>query len=142
MGTTTAPGPTLRTRPPPGPPPTSPPRWTTGRVLAVVAAVLLFLGGLGLSAVGTAAVFADQALRTGGWVQVAQDDVTSTGYAAVTGDLVVDAGGGRRVAKAVVGDLRVRVSPGSGSGPVFAGIARTSDVEDYLGGTTSSCVAR
>jgi uncharacterized protein DUF4389 len=118
-----------------GPAPAPRSGWTPGRVIAVVLGSVLGLSGLGGLAGSAALLIADQGLRDGGFVSVPTQVVSSRGYAVVLGDVRVEtAGADSALPERFFGDVRMRVTPTGSSAPVFAGIARESDVAAYLGG--------
>lgn len=109
--------------------------WSAGRVLAIVAAaVLLLVGVVGLGAGGTA-LWADQNRRNAdGYLMADMGPVSTAGYAARydVGDVTGD-GWWPGDLDRWIGDVRVSVLGESGSSDVFVGIARSDDVEEYLG---------
>jgi hypothetical protein len=116
--------------------PTTPPSkggWTGGRVVSVVFGAVLVLTSLGLLTGGIGTFVVNGTLRDGGYVTSLERDVSSTGYAVVVDDVVLEAPGPDSVLPArLIGDVRVRVD-GAAATPVFVGIARSSDVNAYLG---------
>jgi hypothetical protein len=136
--------------PPPGPPsdpggtvaPTAPgtgasrvptadgPRWTTGRVVALGAGALLLLVATAPLLGGAGLLWADRTQREGGWLTGTATTVSTDRYALLAEDLSTGADG---VLVDAVGRLRLRVDP-AGGGPVFVGVAPTSDVRAYLTG--------
>jgi hypothetical protein len=112
------------------PPPTRPPRRSTaqiavGAVLSLAAAVTLTLGGL--------ALWGDSKTDSAGYVSTKSDPFTTSSHAIATDDLEID-GAGWLVDHDVLGKVRLRADSRNGK-PVFIGIARTRDVDDYLSGT-------
>ncbi len=106
-------------------------RWSPGRVGGLLGAVLLLLLGLGGVATGGTGLWLDGERDGAGYV------VTGAEPYAVDGQVlrfdVVDAvpGDGDWLAgRNLLGDVRVWVT---GTDEVFAGIARTADVDAYLG---------
>lgn len=109
--------------------PTASPGGSAGRVVAVIAGLLLLFGGLG--AAGTGAVgISLSAQREDGFVRSPAVSV-QTPTAAVTGkgiELHVDA---RAIEVAGLGDVRITAT---GPGTYFLGIAREADVDRWLAG--------
>jgi hypothetical protein len=109
--------------------------WTAGRVIGVVVATLLLLGGLGAGAGGGTLLWADTTQRdSAGYLSTTPVTFTDNGYALrFDVDTVVRQDAGWLVGTDWLGDVRVRVSRAETS-PVFLGIARTEDVNRYLTG--------
>jgi hypothetical protein len=109
--------------------------WSAGRVVSVVAGSTLALAALGLLVGGGALVVADRTMRDGGYLTGVPRHVSSTGYAVVVGDVMLEGPGpdGAFPARAI-GDLRFRVTPDDASAPVFVGIAPDADVDAFLAG--------
>jgi hypothetical protein len=98
-----------------------------------VGAVLVLMS-LGLLTGGAGTLIVNGTMRDGGYVTSASRDVSSTGYAVVLDDAVIEAPGPDSLLPArLIGDVRVRAD-GAGATPVFVGVARSSDVSSYLGG--------
>lgn len=107
--------------------------WTTGPIVALVFAGLVFLAAGGLLAGGTALLVADHTMRDGqGYFMSPEQRLATSSYAltspAVTlgSDLPSEA-----VPQGLLGDGRVTVSPGNGE-PLFVGVARSADAERFL----------
>jgi hypothetical protein len=108
--------------------------WTGGRILAVVLGAVLGLMGLAGLTGGAAMLVADRGIRDGGFVTTPAQEVDSPGYAVVMGDARIDAvGTDANVPQQVIGDVLVRVTPVRSEPPLFVGLARAADVDDYLG---------
>jgi hypothetical protein len=107
--------------------------WTAGRVVGVVAGVLLLVTGFGAVAGGGTLLWADTGYRdSAGYVSLPADEFTDTGYALrFDVDDVIHLNGGWFDGANWLGDVRVRVV-GSDTAPLFVGIARTADVARYL----------
>lgn len=119
------------------PPPEPPKPWTAGRIVAVVAGGVLLMTSLGLLAGGTAAVIADRAGRdSAGYLRGPHETFTTSTYALTSDTVRIDGGW---VPERLVGTVRVRVTSPSET-PVFVGIARSSDVDAYLGGVAHAVV--
>jgi hypothetical protein len=106
--------------------------WTAGRVVAVVIGALLVLTGLGATAGGGVLLWADTTQRDSDrFVTSGVERFTDSGYAVrFDGNLLYQ---DFRTPGALdwLGDVRIRAFPADGA-PLFAGIARTSDVARYL----------
>jgi hypothetical protein len=108
--------------------------WTAGRVISVIAGVVV--GAMGLAGVvgGAAMLVLDQGVRDGGFITTPAQTVQSGGYAVVLGDVRIDAGGtDTALPGRIIGDVRLRVTPTRAEPPLFVGIAREEDVTAYLG---------
>jgi hypothetical protein len=136
----------LGKQPPPPPPPTGPTGpmrqsgptrgtgWTGGRIVSMVIGAVLLVGSLGLLTGGVGTFVVNGTMRDGGYLTSLTRDVASNGYAVVLDDVVIEAAGvDSRLPARLIGDVRVRVD-GAATTPVFVGVARSSDVNAYLGG--------
>jgi hypothetical protein len=108
--------------------------WTPARTAGVVVGVLLLLVGVGGATGGGALLWLDTQRDSAGYVVTPATRFTGDGYA-----LRFDADDLPPVdrdwpwAGGILGDVRVKVSTVDG-GAVFAGIARTADVDRYFDG--------
>ncbi|MEU4295288.1 DUF4389 domain-containing protein [Kribbella sp. NPDC026596] len=119
---------------PAGSPPRQPERqMSAGRTVALVLGVLVTLASLVGLSVGGALLWLDQGRRdSAGFVTSDKVTLSTTGYALASDELTIDAGAAS-VPHRWFGDARVRVQM-VGGGPVFVGLASTSDVRRYLSG--------
>ena len=98
-----------------------------GSVLALVALAVL-IGG-------TALLVANRTMRDDGFLSSGSQQLSSSGYAIVVGDVALDGPGADTSMPArVIGDVRVRVTPGDAATPVFVGIGPAAEVDTYLSG--------
>ena len=118
-------------------PPSVPDRWTAGRIVAVVAGAVLVLCSLGLLGGSGVALWA-QANRHGGYADLATASYSVPDYALAsdTIGLHLDTG----AASGLIGTVRIRVTPVSGTGPAFAGIAPAAAAARYLAGVDYATV--
>jgi hypothetical protein len=120
----------------PEPPPSAPSKgWTGGRITSLVIGSILILGSLGSLAGGIAALIFDRTQRdAAGFVTVGPERVTTSAFALTTegSDFIVPEPGWR-AARAIVGTVRIRITPAGSSEAVFVGIAEAADVQAYLG---------
>ncbi len=113
---------------------TTPSGSSVGRTVGVIVAAFALLVGFGLTAGGGTLLWLDGQRDSSGYLTTPVERYSDTGYA-----LRFDAGDVTPVDRdwpgvdGVIGRVRVQVS-GVDSGPMFAGIARTADVEAYLDG--------
>jgi hypothetical protein len=114
-----------------------PPRQRGSRTAAIVIAGVLGVLSLALGAAGTVALWGDSQRDDQGYFSTATHRYTASTSALTTEEIDVDADIPNWLAgdDDVYGGLRLRVAAGDG-GPVFAGIARTADVERYLAGAS------
>jgi Domain of unknown function (DUF4389) len=103
-------------------PPSAPGGWTGGRIVSVVAGAVLVLCSLGLFSGSGVALWA-QTSRHGGYADIATASYNVPGYAS---DLI--------------GTVRIRVTPVSGTGPAFIGIASAGAAARYLAGVDYATV--
>ena len=114
------------------------PRGRAGRVVLIVVGVITALLSLALLAGGTALVVIDQTQRDeDGFLMSPSEDFSTATYAIVSDSADVDFGGSESAARAILGDVRIR---SESDRDVFVGIARDTDVEEYLNGVEYSVV--
>ena len=108
------------------------------RVVLIVVGVITTLFSLALLAGGTALVVVDQTQRDeDGFLMSPSEDFSTATYAIVSDSADVDFGGSERAARAILGDVRIR---SESARDVFVGIARDTDVDEYLNGVEHSVV--
>lgn len=104
---------------------------SAARTAGVVVAVLLLLLGLGGAGAGGTMLWLDGQRDVAGYVTTPTERFTDSGYALrFDATDAVPADGSWLDGRDLLGRVRVQVS---GSGELFAGVARTSDVTRYLG---------
>ena len=118
-----------------------PPRHRGSRTAAIAIAGVLGVLSLALGAAGTVALWGDSQRDDQGYFSTATHRYTASTSALTTEEIDVDADIPNWLAgdDDIYGGLRLRVAAGDG-GPVFAGIARTADVERYLAGASHTQV--
>lgn len=113
-------------------------RWTFGRVLLVVLGSLAALVGAALLAGGVATVVVDQTQRDDeGYLMSPTETFSTTGYAVVSESAELDVEGAEWFIDTFLGTVEVE---SNAIRPVFVGIARSSDVDAYLGDVERSVV--
>ena len=121
--------------------PAQPSRWTAGRISALVLGALLVLISLSMLGAGGTALWADRTQRDGGYVTTDVYDFSTAGSALATESTDLgSAGVGWLYAPDVLGKVRIRVTPTSSSGPLFVGIASSTDVDRYLAGVNHTVI--
>jgi hypothetical protein len=110
-----------------------------GRSIAlVVTGALASLFAVGLLAVGGVALWGDSQKDSDGYISTDTHHFEAGTRALATENLDVDLGDADWIAESNdLGNVRVQVDS-RGDNPVFVGIARTSDVEDYQAGVSHS----
>jgi hypothetical protein len=110
-----------------------------GRKIAlVVTGSLASLFAAGLLAIGGLALWGDSQKDSDGYISTDTHHFEAGTRALATENLDVDLGDADWIAESNdLGKVRVQVDS-RGDNPVFVGIARTSDVEDYLAGVSHS----
>jgi hypothetical protein len=107
---------------------------TRPRTVAIVVAGFLGLAALMSLAIGGAAMYGQSHKDDDGYLSTDTHRLATDRSAIATDDLDIDAGGsGWLVDSDSYGNVRVRAESNDGK-PVFVGIARSGDVEDYLAG--------
>jgi len=114
----------------------------------VIAGAVLVLISLGLFGAGGTALWA-QTQKHGGYVDLGTASYSTPGYALASNTVELHMAGGGwgsgsafvgDAASALVGTVRIRVTPVAGSGPVFVGIAPAGAAERYLTGVSHATV--
>jgi hypothetical protein len=106
-----------------------------GRIAMIVASGLVGLLSLGFLTAGGLLLWGDSKTDEHGYVSTRTDRFTTDTAALATDNLDIDLDGAESlVDDAALGKVRVKVRSNDGK-PVFVGVARTSDVTDYLRGT-------
>ena len=114
------------------------PRGGAGRVVLIVVGVIAALLSLAMLAGGTALVVVDQTQRDeDGFLMSPSEDFSTATYAIVSDSADVDFGGSEHAARAILGDVRIR---SESDRDVFVGIARDTDVDEYLNDVERSVV--
>jgi hypothetical protein len=128
---------------PPRPEPDArPSRWTAGRITALVIGSLLVLVSLGLLGGGGTALWADLTKRDGGYVTTGVHEFSTSGSALATERIELGpAGTGWLYAPAVLGKVRIRVSPANSGSELFVGIGPSTSVDRYLAGVGHTLIS-
>lgn len=107
--------------------------WSAGRVIGLVLASLLVMPSLGAVAAGAGLLVADQVVRDdAGFVMSDEETLATPTYALASKSVEIHSDAADDfVPERLLGD--VRVSARSPDGDLFMGLARTEDVERYLG---------
>jgi hypothetical protein len=107
------------------------------RIVAGGAAAVMSLGFLGT---GAALLWADSEADRQGYITTDTKRFSSAGHALATENLDLELDGPESlIDDGELGKLRVRATANDGK-PVFVGVARTTDVEDYLRGSAHDVV--
>jgi hypothetical protein len=110
------------------------------RVAAIIASGLIALLSLGFLAAGGVLLWGDSKKDADGYISSRTERFTTETSALATENLDLDLDGAASlVDDDVYGKVRLRAES-TGGKPVFVGIARTSDVDDYLRGTAHELV--
>jgi hypothetical protein len=108
--------------------------WTAGRIAALVIGALLVLLSLILLGGGGTALWADRTQRDEGYVTTDVHEFSASGSALATVSTELgSAGVGWLDSPALMDEVRIRVTSTS-SGPLFVGIAPSTEVDRYLAG--------
>jgi hypothetical protein len=115
--------------------------WTAGRIAAAVFGALLVLLSLPLLGGGGTALWADRTQRDGGYATSDVHEFSTSGSALATvATELGSAGVGWLYAPGVLDKVRIRVTPQSPGGPLFVGIAPSTDVDRYLAGVNHTVI--
>ncbi|MFJ9392045.1 hypothetical protein ACIRON_24700 [Nocardioides sp. NPDC101246] len=115
------------------------PRWTAGRVIAVVAGSVLLVISLGLIAGGAALSVASVLRDSDGYLMTDGVAISAPGHAITSGTIDIETGPGVDVPERLIGDAKLVVTSAE-ERPVFVGIARSADVAAYLAGVQHSTI--
>ncbi len=133
-------GATLAPSVPETPPPPRP-RRGAWHIVAIVVGAIMLLPGLGTLTGGIALVVANEVATDDGYFDGTLDRLESEGVAIATVDIWDEVAGDDDwpwVLDWLDLDIRLRVDGAADTDEVFVGIARTADVEEYLGSTRFS----
>src|SRR3954451_19681609 len=121
-------------------PTTAPPGRSGPKIAAIVAAGVLALFSVGMFAAGGGLLYGDSQKDAQGYLSTDTERFTTDTYALATENLDVNLDGVDSIASDEShGKVRVKVTSNEHK-PAFVGIARTSDVNDYLHGTSHAIV--
>ena len=116
------------------------PRRSGGRIAALIAGSVAALLAVGFIAAGALLLWGDSKKDDQGYLSTGKERYAASTYALASDNLDVDLdGAGWIMDRGDLGNVRLRVQSSAGK-PVFVGIARTSDVADYLRGTAYTSV--
>jgi len=105
-----------------------------GRIAAIVASGLIGLVSIGFLAAGGLLLWGDSKTDSQGYLSTGTERFTTETAALATENLDIDLDGAQSLlGDDALGKIRLKVRPDGGK-PVFVGVARTSDVADYLRG--------
>jgi hypothetical protein len=95
--------------------------------------VIVLMGSMTVALFGITLAFADNGFRDDdGFLMSGEATFSTPTYALTSESVEIRAdGGGENVPQALLGDARLTAVP-NGDAPVFIGVARTADVEEYL----------
>ncbi|MFE6506759.1 hypothetical protein ACFVDI_00275 [Nocardioides sp. NPDC057767] len=107
------------------------PRWTAGRVIAVVAGSVLLLIAFGLIAGGGALAVASAQRDADGYLMTDETTISAAGYAITTETITIETDAGVDVPGRLIGDTKLVVTSAE-EGPLFVGLAPTAEVDAFL----------
>jgi hypothetical protein len=115
-------------------------RRSDGRIVAIVAGGIAAVLAIGLIAAGALLLWGDSKKDEQGYLSTGKDRYATSTYALASDNLDVDLdGAGAIMDRDDLGKVRLKAESRAGQ-PVFIGIARTSDVSNYLRGTAHTTV--
>ena len=110
------------------------------RIAAIIASALLALVAIGFIGAGGAALWADSKKDEQGYIATGSDRFSTDTAAMATESLDVDLDGADALLDdGVFGKVRINAESKDGK-PLFVGIARSSDVSDYLRGSAHDII--
>ncbi len=117
-------------------------RWSTGRIAALVIGSLMVLVSLGLLGGSGTALWADLTKRDGGYVTTGIHEFSTSGSALETERIELgSAGTGWLYAPAMLGKVRIRVTPANSGSGLFVGIGPSTSVDRYLAGVSHTLIS-
>jgi hypothetical protein len=121
--------------------PHTPARRRSGvRIASIIAGTVAGLLAIGFIAAGALLLWGDSKKDDQGYLSTGKDRYAASTYALASDNLDVNLdGAGSIIDRDGLGNVRLKVESSSGN-PVFVGIARTSDVSDYLRGSSYTSV--
>jgi hypothetical protein len=115
-------------------------RRSAGRIASVIAGAVAAVLAVGFIAAGALLLWGNSEKDDQGYLSTGKDRYAASTYALATDNLDVDLdGAGWIMDRDDFGKIRLEVDSSSDK-PVFVGIARTSDVSEYLSGTSYTSV--
>ena len=115
-------------------------RRSAGRIASIVAGSVAAVLAIGFIAAGALLLWGDSKKDDHGYLSTGKDRYAASTYALATDNLDVDLdGAGWIMDRDDLGNVRLAVES-SADKPVFVGIARTSDVSEYLHGASYTSV--
>src|SRR5215475_13044767 len=120
-----------------------PPGWTGGRITALVIGVLLALVSLGLLGSGGTVLWADSSQRdAAGYLTTGVHEFATSGSALATERIDLgSAGTGWLYSPALLGTVRIRVTPVHPGPALFVGIGPSASVDRYLAGVSHTVIS-
>jgi hypothetical protein len=116
--------------------------WTAGRITALVIGALLVLLSLVLLGGGGTSLWAELTQRDAGYVTTGSHEFSTSGSALATEPTHLGSPGvGWLYSPALLGKVRIRVTPVSAGPALFVGIGRSSDVDRYLAGVNHTVIS-
>jgi hypothetical protein len=118
----------------------APRRRRGARIASIVAGGVTAVLAIGFIAAGALLLWGDSKTDDDGYLSTGKDRYSASTYALASENLDIDLdGAGWIMDRDDLGKVRLAVESSAGK-PVFVGIARTSDVSDYLRGTSYTSV--
>jgi hypothetical protein len=116
------------------------PRRGGGQIASIIAGTVAVLLALGFIAAGALLLVGDSEKDNQGYLSTGKDRYAASTYALASDNLDIDLdGAGWIMDRDDLGNVRLKVESSAGK-PVFVGVARTSDVSNYLRGTSHTTV--
>jgi hypothetical protein len=108
--------------------------WTAGRVIALVAGLVVALISLGMLGAGAALLRADQGQREGGYLPVTAASYSTSGYALASRRIALP--GVWAIVEPLVGQIRIRVTSADSAEPLFLAVGPAGQVSGFLSGSS------
>jgi len=116
--------------------------WTGDRITALVIGALLVLLSLIMLGGGGTGLWADLTQRDAGYVTTGAHDFATSGSALATDPTHLGSPGvGWMYSPAILGKVRIRVTPVNAGPALFVGIGRSTDVDRYLAGVNHTVIS-
>jgi hypothetical protein len=121
---------------------TRPPGWTGGRITALVTGILLALVSLSLLGGGGTVLWANTQHDAAGYLTTGAHEFSASGSALATERIDLGSAGiGWLYSPALLGMVRIRVTPVSPGPALFVGIGPSAEVDRYLAGVSRTIIS-
>ncbi|MER6973378.1 hypothetical protein ABT304_20110 [Nocardioides sp. NPDC000445] len=115
------------------------PRWTAGRIIAVVVGSVLLLISLGLIAGGGALAVGSAQRDDDGYLMTDETTISAPGHAITSETITIETDAGVDMPGRLIGKTKLAVTSAE-EGPLFIGLAPSAEVDAFLAGVGHSTI--